>query len=102
MSQLRVTYALCALLFVQVSPISDRSASELASAFLDALTYASAGREKLDENHDAKEPLVAIGAEMTNQRIAKRRFADARGLFANAAIPPAGGEPRRRGDDRYF
>ena len=69
--------------FAQPSRGSERSASELASAFLDALTYASAGREKLDENHDAKEPLVAIGAEMTNQRIAKRRFADARELFVN-------------------
>ena len=62
---------------------SERSAAELASAVLDALAYADAAREKLDQTPADKDLFAATMTRMTNARIAKRRFQDARALFVN-------------------
>jgi hypothetical protein len=61
----------------------DRTGFELATSFLDALAYASAGKEKLDQTHKDKDPLAVALAEMTSLRIAKQRFGDGRALFIN-------------------
>jgi hypothetical protein len=66
----------------------ERTAAELANAVLDALVYADAARAKLGESATTKDSIASTMDLMTNQRIAKRRFQEARALLVDGLKPP--------------